>query len=246
MIFRNDGTRIVTTTDPYGNIAERIRIDPDGTETILIQSASNIVIGQPLPPPPPPPDFNVILPPIQINIAQELYIVEADRASQNDIVAALIAQPVEVVERPYTLEEIRYSDRIRDKVRRIDLTTITFDTGSAAINPDQFDELIEIGQALQEILGMFPNAVFLVEGHADAVGSEYSNLLLSDRRAETVAVALSTNFGIPPENLITQGYGEAFLKIPTLAAERQNRRVALRNITELLFADTPVVEPPRG
>ena len=39
-----------------------------------------------------------------------------------------------------------------DKVRRVDLTSITFDTGSAAINPDQFDELIEIGQALQEIL----------------------------------------------------------------------------------------------
>jgi OOP family OmpA-OmpF porin len=76
--------------------------------------------------------------------------------------------------------------------------------------------------------------VFLIEGHADAVGSDFSNLILSDRRADTIAIALSQNFNIPPENLVTQGYGEQFLKIPTLAAERQNRRGVIRNITPLL------------
>jgi outer membrane protein OmpA-like peptidoglycan-associated protein len=68
------------------------------------------------------------------------------------------------------------------------------------------------------------------------VGSEYANLLLSDRRAEAVAVMLSSNFDIPPENLITQGYGEQFLKIDTPHAERENRRVAIRRITELVRA----------
>ena len=71
----------------------------------------------------------------------------------------------------------------------------------------------------------------------DAVGSDLANLALSDRRAESVAQILSFYFAIPPENLITQGYGEQFLKILTAGAERENRRVTLRRITPLLRAD---------
>ena len=59
-------------------------------------------------------------------------------------------------------------------------------------------------------------------------------LSLSDRRAETVAITLTQRFGVPAENLTTQGYGEQYLKVPTQAAERQNRRVTLRRITPLL------------
>ena len=33
---------------------------------------------------------------------------------------------------------------------------------------------------------------------------------------------------------MTQGYGEEFLKVPTTAPERENRRVAFRNITALM------------
>ena len=71
-------------------------------------------------------------------------------------------------------------------------------------------------------------------GHTDAVGSASSNLALSDRRAETVALALTEYFGVPPQNLITQGYGETDLKIRVLTDERANRRAAVRNITGLL------------
>ena len=42
-------------------------------------------------------------------------------------------------------------------------------------------------------------------------------------------------FGVPAENLSTQGYGRQFLKIPTEAPERANRRVAVRRITPLLL-----------
>ncbi len=34
--------------------------------------------------------------------------------------------------------------------------------------------------------------------------------------------------------LVTQGYGGQFLKVPTTAAERENRRVAIRRITALV------------
>ena len=76
--------------------------------------------------------------------------------------------------------------------------------------------------------------MFLVEGHTDAVGADEDNLSLSDRRAESVAVALTQQFNVPPENMVTQGYGEQELKVPTTAAERANRRGAVRRVTPLL------------
>ena len=79
-----------------------------------------------------------------------------------------------------------------------------------------------------------PNEVFLIEGHTDAVGTEEDNISLSDRRAEAVAVALTEQFQVPPENLTTQGYGEQQLKVPVQGPNEQNRRVTVRRITPLL------------
>jgi outer membrane protein OmpA-like peptidoglycan-associated protein len=116
----------------------------------------------------------------------------------------------------------------------LDLDTITFESGSAAITPDQARNLDELGRALEDILAENPDEVFLIEGHTDAVGSVLSNLALSDRRAETVALALTEYYDVPPENLFTQGYGEEFLKIQTERSERANRRATVRRITQLL------------
>jgi outer membrane protein OmpA-like peptidoglycan-associated protein len=79
-----------------------------------------------------------------------------------------------------------------------------------------------------------PREMFLVEGHTDATGGAAFNLALSDRRAESVAVALTQYFGVAPQNMVIQGYGEEYLRIPTLSEERLNRRVAVRRITDLL------------
>ncbi len=87
---------------------------------------------------------------------------------------------------------------------------------------------------MEEAIQRDPREVFLIEGHTDAVGSDAYNLALSDRRAESVALALTENFGIPPENLVVQGYGEEFLKVPTLESEQANRRATVRRITPLL------------
>ena len=117
---------------------------------------------------------------------------------------------------------------------RVDLDTVTFETGSWEIAPDQMNRLAPIAQAILQAVQRNPAEVFLIEGHTDAVGSDVDNLSLSDRRAESVAVALTEQFRVPAENLTTQGYGEQYLKVPTEAAERQNRRVTARRITPLL------------
>ncbi|HSG96317.1 MAG TPA: OmpA family protein, partial [Afifellaceae bacterium] len=145
--------------------------------------------------------------------------------------------PVDRIERAYALDEIRYNQNLRERMRRVDLDTVTFDSGSSTISRSQIATLTRIGEAMEDILLDDPDEVFLIEGHTDAVGSEIYNLALSDRRAESVAIVLSDYFEVPPENLITQGYGESHLKIPTLEPERQNRRVAVRRITPLIRAD---------
>ena len=61
-----------------------------------------------------------------------------------------------------------------------------------------------------------------------------NNLSLSDRRAQAVAEILSETFDVPPENLVTQGYGEQHLKIDTQGPEPRNRRVSIINITALM------------
>ena len=73
-------------------------------------------------------------------------------------------------------------------------------------------------------------------GYADAVLEQLqSNQVLVPRLwYEEVANILTQEFDVPPENLVTQGYGEEFLKIDTDGPERRNRRVTVRRITPLL------------
>jgi OOP family OmpA-OmpF porin len=224
VVERPDGTRVVTVVDDEGRLIRRSRRGADGREVIIIDNRHR---G-------PSQTYYVDLPPPVIRIPRERYILETERASRRDIYDVLIAPPVERIDRRYTLDEIRYSPRVRERMSRVDIDTINFESGSWAITPDQVDRLAVIGEAVQQAIGQNPAEVFLVEGHTDAVGADVDNLSLSDRRAETVAVTLTQRFGVPAENLTTQGYGEQYLKVPTDAPERQNRRVTLRRITPLL------------
>jgi OOP family OmpA-OmpF porin len=225
-IERPNGGRIITVVDDEGRLVRRSRRDPDGREVIIIDNRYRGAVQSET--------YYVDLPPPVIRIPRERYILETERASERDIYEVLTAGPVERIERRYTLDEVRYSPRLRERMPRVDVDTINFETGSWAITPDQTEQLATIAAAIMQAISRNPAEVFLIEGHTDAVGSDDDNLSLSDRRAETVAVALSERFGVPAENLTTQGYGEQFLKVPTQAAERQNRRVTLRRITPLL------------
>jgi outer membrane protein OmpA-like peptidoglycan-associated protein len=226
--LRPDGMRIVTEVDETGRLIRRVRRDPMGREVILIDNAFE-------PRGPGFAGFFVELPPPAIRIPRELYIRETARASAEDIYMTLAAPPVEVIDRRYSLDEIRYNEPLRARMPRVDIDTVNFETGSWEIAPDQMDRLAFVAQGVQRALQRNPGEVFMVEGFTDAVGNDVDNLSLSDRRAEAVAVALTNQFGVPAENLTTQGYGKQFLKIPTEAAERANRRVAVQRITPLLM-----------
>jgi outer membrane protein OmpA-like peptidoglycan-associated protein len=233
---RADGSRIYTVTDETGRLLRRYRRGPDGREIIIID---NRYSG-----PPAVGGYFVVLPPPIIRIPRERYIVDAQYARPDDIYYALWAAPIDHIDRRYTLDEIRYSPTLRERMPRIDLDTVTFDSGSWEVTPDQVERLAVIADGINRAIAANPSEVFLVEGHTDAVGSDVDNLSLSDRRAESVALVLSQQFGVPAENLTTQGYGEQYLKIPTEGPERANRRVTVRRITPLLTGQNEAVPLP--
>ncbi|MCK7475185.1 MAG: OmpA family protein [Rhodopseudomonas palustris] len=102
-----------------------------------------------------------------------------------------------------------------------------------------------IADGLNRAIERNPREVFLIEGHTDAVGSDVDNLSLSDRRAEAAATLLTQQFGVPAENLTSQGYGEQYLKIQTDAAP--SGRIAASPsaaITPLLNGGSASLPPP--
>lgn len=230
IVERSDGTRVVTIRNRYGEVVQRSRIVRGGKEYVLYYAPELLEDRQDYTWRDPGDD----LPPMRLGVPIDDYIIDTSSEPDRDYYEFLEQPPVERVERPYSLDEVRYSARIRDKVPRIDLDTITFATGSAEIPMNQASSLRKVADAINKVLEKDPSETFLIEGHTDAVGSDDSNLVLSDRRAESVAVVLSDAFSIPPENLTTQGYGERYLKVNTEAANQENRRVTIRRITPLV------------
>jgi outer membrane protein OmpA-like peptidoglycan-associated protein len=234
VVRRPGGYDVITVTDANGNLVRRMRRGPDGREVILIDNRSRIgprigvgaaVVGAGL-------LLGLAVP--VITMPRERYIVDVDRAPPQLLVDTLMEPPVMAMERPYSLDEVRYNAPLRDRMPRIDINTITFPSGSWEVTPDQYMALEAVAQAILTVLQRTPDEVFMIEGYTDGVGNPDDNLSLSDRRAESVANILTETYMVPPENLVTQGYGEQYPKIPTQEAERQNRRVAVRRIGPLL------------
>ncbi len=230
-IDQPDGDRIVTIRNRYGDIIQRSRIDTSGREYVLFYSPE-------LENRPGNDDYyrdpGDDLPPMRLLIPLSQYIIDTASNRDADYYDFLREPPVEPVERIYSVNEVRYSARIRDKIRRIDLDTITFATGSADIPMSQASTLRGVADGMSKIIKRDPTETFLIEGHTDAVGSAQSNLILSDQRAESVANVLTDVYGIPAANLVTQGYGEQYLKVNTLGPSQENRRVTIRRITPLV------------
>jgi outer membrane protein OmpA-like peptidoglycan-associated protein len=222
VIVRPGGGRIVNVVDNRGRLVRRSHW-VNGREVVLIDNHYRPGVS-----------FIVKLPPPVIHIPRERYIVEFAHAPRPVLYETLIAPPVEAIPRRFTLDEIRYNAVVRERMPRIDIDTINFESGSWDVAPDQARLLEPIAAAMQQAIQKNPNEIYLVEGHTDAVGAEEDNLSLSDRRAEAVADILTEQFNIPPENLVTQGYGEQDLKVPVQGPEPRNRYVTVRRVTPLL------------
>jgi outer membrane protein OmpA-like peptidoglycan-associated protein len=236
VVVRPDGSQIITMVGNDGQLLRRIRRDREGREVIIIDNSYRDpgAVG----------GFYVDLPPPVVRIPYDRYIVDAEDAPPDLIYDTMEAPPVDRIERRYSLDEIRYSPSVRQLMPSIDLNSINFETGSWEIPPDQAAKLQSIADGLNRAIQRNPREVFLIEGHTDAVGNDVDNLSLSDRRAESAAELLTQQFGVPAENLTSQGYGSQFLKEQTDGPSRINRRVTIRRITPLLNGGTAALPPP--
>ncbi len=236
IVVRPDGTEIITVVGPDGQLLRRIRRDSYGREIVIIDNSYRDprAVG----------GFFVALPPPVVRIPYNRYIVDYAEAPPDLVYDTLVAPPVDRIDRRYSLDEIRYSPNVRMLMPSIDVNSINFDLGSWQISPDQAQKLQTIADGLNQAIQRNPREVFLIEGHTDATGNDTDNLSLSDRRAQSAAELLTQQFGVPAENLTSQGYGSQYLKEQTDGPSRINRRVTVRRITPLLNGGTASLPPP--
>jgi len=108
-------------------------------------------------------------------------------------------------EPPRPVDMSDYAALIRNRPQTMAL--IHFDTDSARIRSDAYKLLNEYANALQS--ATLANAVLLVAGHTDSVGSARYNLSLSQRRAQAVKDYLIAR-GVAANRLVAKGYGEDY------------------------------------
>jgi outer membrane protein OmpA-like peptidoglycan-associated protein len=240
VVVRPNGDQIVTITDRDGRMVRRLRRDPRGREIVIIDNrfTGAAAVGA-------AGALFLNLPPPVYRGPRERYILDyRANVPREEVYEIFEAPPIERIEQRYTLDQVRFNAPLRDRMPRVDLD-VHFETGSWQLSPEQVDKLAVVAEGIKRAVSRNPREVFLIEGHTDAVGAAEDNLSLSDRRAESVAVALTEQFQVPAENLVTQGYGEQHLKEQTDGPSDINRRVAVRRITPLIDRQAQNVPPPR-
>jgi outer membrane protein OmpA-like peptidoglycan-associated protein len=104
---------------------------------------------------------------------------------------------------------------------------INFAVNSDKLSDKEIQKLATIASALTDIK-LKDKRVF-IEGHTDSDGDEFSNMALSQRRADSVANLLADKFGIKKEKLTSLGFGEIYPVVDnsTEVEKKKNRRVSI-------------------
>lgn len=216
VVTRADGSRVVTIRDADLRVLRRTLVSADGTQTVLLDDTGAVEAVDVASLPAPAQQANP----------------SAAGLDEAQLREALMRQTD--LDQRFSLAQIRDVPQVRLLAPAIDVETVNFETGSAAIPADQAESLAVLGSVIRETIESNPREMFLIEGHTDTVGDPAANLALSDRRAESVALALVEYFQVPPENMIVNGYGEQFPKVQQEGDVPDNRRAAVRRITDLL------------
>lgn len=134
-----------------------------------------------------------------------------------------------------SMDTLDYPTLVRERPKVAAL--IHFDPNSARIRGDAYKLLNEYAKALKS--PALVDAVLVIAGHTDAIGSDERNLQLSQERAQAVRDYLVER-GIAPDRLIAKGYGEAYpvASNDTEADRERNRR------SEFIRVDGPATGNP--
>lgn len=147
---------------------------------------------------------------IQINTPGYLFVSEAiNLPDSGDVDKPYIST--------YLMNKISQS-----KGRPIVLKNIYFESGSASLSAISDVEL----NILSQLMKSNPSVIVQINGHTDDVGTEQSNILLSQQRADAVVKRL-IQLGIPAKSLLAKGYGESrpVSANNSEAGRQRNRRI---------------------
>lgn len=161
----------------------------------------------------------------EANLArQQAAAAQASAAQDQASLAAMQAQ----------MDELNAKKTPRGMV--ITLGDVLFDTNQAQLKSGGERNV----QKLAEFLKRYPQRTVLIEGFTDSVGSNSSNQVLSEQRAQAVSMAL-TGMGVGRDRVSTKGYGEAYAVAgnDTASGRQLNRRV------EIMLSDERGVIAPR-
>jgi outer membrane protein OmpA-like peptidoglycan-associated protein len=118
----------------------------------------------------------------------------------------------------------------------ITIGDVLFATNQATLTPDGMNTV----RKLADVLNQNPNRTVLVEGFTDSTGTAAHNQELSERRAASVAAAL-TGLGIARERVAMRGYGPAY---PVAGNDSASNRQLNRRV-EIVLSNEGAAIPPR-
>ncbi len=123
--------------------------------------------------------------------------------------------------------------KVTDRGLVLTLSDVLFTTGGAQLRGAESGNLGKLAQFLNKN----PERTVMIEGHTDSMGSDDSNMALSQRRADAVKSYLVMREGIDSRRLTASGKGEGSPLTENESAQgrQQNRRV------EVIIEDSPVM-----
>lgn len=116
-------------------------------------------------------------------------------------------------------------DRVGDEIRLVMPESITFATGSAALNSSSTSTLASVS----DVLAKYTDTTIQVVGHTDSTGSDAINEPLSRNRAAAVGNFL-VNRGVAASRISATGMGsrQPIASNATADGKAQNRRVEIK------------------
>ncbi len=121
-----------------------------------------------------------------------------------------------------------------------------FDQDSSLIRPASYQTIGSIADALSD--PKLRPYRYLIVDHVESAGRRDHNLILSQRRAESIRDVLVNTFKVSPKRLQALGLGEEQLQDVNRPAAPANARVQIIAIGKFETADpaTPAAAAPKG
>jgi OOP family OmpA-OmpF porin len=138
------------------------------------------------------------------------------------------------------LEAVPAAEPIPGRMKYCISLNIEFDINKADIRPQYHDEVARVGDFMKK----YPETTAVIEGNTDEVGSDESNIQLSQRRAESVVNYLVNEFGIDHSRLSAKGYGKSrpIASNGTDAGKQKNRHIDA--VIDCAFDVRNIAPPP--